>query len=241
MYALAFGRAAVRRTFPPQPAIHTMERTTTQSLAGAPLSTLFEAMRSPDSRTAEEAWGECYRQFHSRVWTRVYYVVRSIHWLKEPEEVAADVMGQVFLGLPDALRNYRENGRAEYWLMRVALRTALRQRESITGKWSGGKDRRPGAHPPPGRSMVAFDDVEEIMDLVDEAERDERMELRRRLDGWKGDPSKERWLEHVELFLEGYSHDEIAERIGITSHTSRTWLWKIRRELGEPASAGRRP
>jgi RNA polymerase sigma factor (sigma-70 family) len=208
-------------------------------IIGAPLSALFSMIRSADSELADEAWGECYRQYHEKVWTRVFYVIRSIPWLKEPGEIAADVTGQVFLGLPDALRNYEEAGRAEAWLMRIALRTALRQKESLTGNWAGAATPKQAsstnAPRAAGRVNIDLDGVTgEIMSHFEEVENDERLELSRRLDAWRGDPDKQRWLEFIDFFLEGYSHDEIAERLEITPKTSRTWLWKIRRALAEP-------
>jgi RNA polymerase sigma factor (sigma-70 family) len=202
-----------------------------------PLAMLFARMRAADRDVADEAWGEVYRRYRERVWARVYYVIRTVPWLREAREVATDVTTQVFVGLPAAVARYQDQGKAEQWLLRVALRTALRHRESLTGNWSGSK---PAAYvgQPGGRSYLDLDDaVHQIHELMDETERDERLELRRRLDAWRRDPSKDKWLALIDLFLEGYSHDEIAERLGITSGTSRTWLWKIRQQLAEAPAA----
>ncbi|MGE0440278.1 MAG: RNA polymerase sigma factor [Gemmatimonadales bacterium] len=47
---------------------------------------------------------------------------------------AEDVLQDVFVGLPEALASYREQGRLDAWLRRVAARTALmRQRQDRTG------------------------------------------------------------------------------------------------------------
>jgi RNA polymerase sigma factor (sigma-70 family) len=203
-----------------------------------PLAVLFARMRSPDHEVADEAWGEVYRRYRDRVWARVYYVIRTVPWLREAREVATDVTTQVFVGLPAAVARYQDQGKAEQWLLRVALRTALRHRESLTGNWSGRKPAS-GGGAAPTRSYLDLDDaVHQIYDLMDETERDERLELRRRLDAWRKDPGKEKWLALIDLFLEGYSHDEIAERLGITSGTSRTWMWKIRQQLAEAPAAG---
>ena len=57
----------------------------------------------------------------------------------EPREAAADVASDVFVGLPDAVQHYREEGRAEWWLKQIAVRTALRRREALTGRWASGR------------------------------------------------------------------------------------------------------
>lgn len=200
------------------------------------LSDLFAQMRDAgDAAAADDAWAEVYRRYHKKVWTRVYYVIRSIGWLREPAEVASDVTGQVFLGLPAAVARYQDIGRAEQWLMNIALRTALRHKESLTGNWSSGRaPRRDRAARGSGRSYLDIDDAAlQIGGIMDEVEADERFELHRHIDSWKGDPSKQRWVELVELFIAGYSHDEIAAKLQITPGTSRTLLWKIRQHLAE--------
>lgn len=203
----------------------------TDQLALAPLDELFRAMQSDDPSLIESAWGECYRRYNRKVWSTVFYVIRTIPWLKEPAEVSIDVTSEVFARLPDAVRHYSEVGRAEAWLMQIAVRGALRQKESITGAWSKKGNRR---------ITVEFDDktVDQITSSLEGDELDARLELTRRMESWSDDPAKSRWPEFVQFFLEGYGHEEIAERMGITAATSRTWLWKIRRDLGKSRSIG---
>ena len=199
-------------------------------LTEASLDELFRVMASDDAELSEAAWGECYRRYSQKVWSRVFYVVRTIPWLKEPAEVAVDVTSEVFARLPAAVRSYDEMGRAEAWLMRVAVRAALRQKESITGRWT--KKGAPGERAQ-GRVAVDLEDAtSRVVTLAETAESEARFELERCLEVWREDPAKERWIAFVELFREGYGHEEIAERLGITPATSRTLLWKIRRELG---------
>src|SRR6476469_6800410 len=69
---------------------------------GAPLGELLAALGAESGALREAAWGACYARYHPVVWTRVYYVLRSISWLQEPGEVAADVTSEVFVGLPEA-------------------------------------------------------------------------------------------------------------------------------------------
>ena len=200
-----------------------------EDLAHAPLETLFRAMQSDSAAEADLAWGECYQRYNKRIWSCVFYVIRTIPWLKEPGEVAIDVTSEIFARLPQTLGHYREVGRPESWLMQVAVRTAIRQKESLTGTWS-----KTGTT----RSSVDMNEVavQEIVGSMEADDLDARMELTRRLDEWRLDADKARWVDLVKLFLEGYGHEEIAERLGITAATSRTWLWKVRRELGRHRS-----
>jgi RNA polymerase sigma factor (sigma-70 family) len=190
-----------------------------------PLETLFRIMQTGNADEVEVAWGECYKRYNKKIWSCVFYVIRTIPSLKEPGEVAIDVTSEVFARLPQTLGQYREVGKAESWLMQVAVRTAMRQKESLTGAWSGTK---------PRRIYVDLDDTsaQEIAASMERDDVEARMELTRQMDEWRLDPEKTRWVDLVKLFLEGYGHDEIAKRLGISAATSRTLLWKIRRELG---------
>jgi RNA polymerase sigma factor (sigma-70 family) len=196
--------------------------------AEAPLEALFRTMQSGNPADVEIAWGECYKRYNRKIWRCAFYVIRTIQWLKEPGEVAIDVTSEVFARLPQTLAQYREVGRAESWLMQVAVRTAIRQKESITGSWAKSKAKRVSVE-------LNETAVQEIASSLEGDDVEARMELKRRVDEWRPDPEKSRWVDLVNLFLEGYGHDEIAERLGITPGTSRTLLWKIRRELGRSA------
>src|SRR5262245_40013656 len=63
------------------------------------LGQLLLAMKSADEGTREAAWEACYVHYWQLVWTRVFYVMRTISWLGEPREIAADVTSDVFVGL----------------------------------------------------------------------------------------------------------------------------------------------
>jgi RNA polymerase sigma factor (sigma-70 family) len=194
-------------------------------LQSADLAALFHGMQSSDPTEAENAWGECFRLYKAKVWSRVFFVLATIPWLKEPKEVAMDVTSEIFARLPKSVRHYREAGRAEPWLMRIAVRAALREKESITGMWSKKGSRRIGVE-------LNEETVAEIENLLEVEERDARLELSRRMEEWSADPEKATWIRFVTLFLEGYGHEEIAQQLGIAVGTSRTLLWKIRCELG---------
>ncbi len=201
-----------------------------------PLGQLLVLLRSEDAVARDQAWSACYRQYGKLVWTRVFYVVRTIPNEPDPRETTADIVSTVFLGLPSAARAYREQGKAEQWLKRVAIRTALRYKESTTGVWNSGvrREARENDATIPRRSVTLEDVVEEVSALLDDADQaDRRFEFRCRLDAWRADPAKSRWVRWVEMYCDGYSHEEIAAALGISAGGSRNWFKKITMALAE--------
>jgi RNA polymerase sigma factor (sigma-70 family) len=212
------------------------------------LGELLEAMRSGSPAVREAAWAACFERYHRMVWTRAFYVMRSIAWLAEPREAAADVASDVFVGLPDAVRQYRETGRAEWWLSQVTVRTALRRKEALTGTWVSGRTAAAGAADAPapddpggaggaGRSFVAFEETADgIVARHAAVEPEELLELQRRRDALRDSPDegKRRWHEFVELYLAGYDFKEIGARMGLTEGSARNWLCRIRKHLAQP-------
>src|SRR3954468_20004564 len=65
-----------------------------------------------------EAIAEIYRTHGQSLFALAYSITSS-------REDAEDVVHDVFLGLPEALRHYEERGSAEAWLKRVTARVAL--------------------------------------------------------------------------------------------------------------------
>jgi RNA polymerase sigma factor (sigma-70 family) len=210
--------------------------------ASAPLGELFRVMRSDDESMREAAWEACYQRCWQLVWTRVFYVMRTISWLGEPREMAADVTSDVFVGLPDAVKNYHDEGKPEQWLKRIAVRTALRKRESLTGRWSGGKSASESGSSdrPVGRSYIAYDETaEQIVQRLDDVDQEELMELERRREALRNSPdeTRRRWDQFLQLYIDGYDFREIGERIGITEASARNWLCRIRKHLAQPIAA----
>ncbi len=215
------------------------------------LGELLTTMRSESAAVREAAWAACYERYKQVVWTRAFYVLRSIAWLREPGEEAADVTSDVFVGLPDAVKHYREEGKAKWWLKQIAVRTALRRKEELTGRWATGKkpsrqaaegekshgERADHAATEKGRIYVSFDEtVDQIVERLDTAEREELLELGRRRDLLRNspDPTKRRWAEFLELYVAGYGFNEIGQRMGLTEASARNWLCKIRKYLAQP-------
>lgn len=134
---------------------------------------------------------------------------------RDPAE-AADVVHDVFVGLPAALAHYREQGQLVPWLRRVTARTVLmrsraRQRSQV----------RDGRYVAEHGTMAAATDGALS---VDDALARLPMSLRSVV---------------VLKELEGMSHSEIARTLGISATASRLRLWrgleKLRHLLGEDA------
>lgn len=211
------------------------------------LSELIGVMRSGSGAAQDEAWAECYRRYRQLVWSRVYYVVRTIPKIAEARELAEDVTSDVFVGLPEAVQHYHEDGRAEQWLKRVAVRMALRRKESLTGSWSSGRKSHGGAAEAPARAsgpvrrvQVSFDELaDQIVEELDAVQAEEVLELERRLDAMRTSPDElhHRWADFVDLYRAGFDYDEISRRLGITEGTARNWLCRIRKHLAQAPEA----
>jgi RNA polymerase sigma factor (sigma-70 family) len=210
--------------------------------ANVQLGQLLVAMCSESATVREAAWAACYEQYYRVVWTRVFYIVRSIGWLPEPGRVAEDVTSDVFVGLPEAALHYRDDGRAEWWLKQVAVRAALRKKESLTGLWATGKrpsERELSDGARAGRRAVSFDETaDQIVERLDAVDQEELMELRRRRQALRdsADPKKRRWDAFLELYVQGHDFKEIGARMGLTEASARNWLCNIRKYLARPVS-----
>lgn len=214
-------------------------------MADVPLGGLLTAMRSPVAAVREAAWAACYERYHTLVWSHALYVMRTVAWLAEPREAAADVASDVFVGLPDAVHRYREEGRAEWWLKQIAVRTALRRRAVLTGRWSAGQ-RTAGAgddgagHAPRERTYVPFQEAaDSLVARLDAVDPEELLELERRRAAMRAsdDAQHHRWDAFLELYIAGFTFEEIGARMGLTAGTARNWLCNIRKHLGRPAPA----
>ncbi|HEX7091907.1 MAG TPA: sigma-70 family RNA polymerase sigma factor [Longimicrobiales bacterium] len=120
---------------------------------------------------------------------------------------AEDVLQDVFVGLPDALARYEERGAFGAWIRRVAVRTslmALRRRSRRAHEPLAAAGGLAAAPPEPDRSVAA-----------------------RRAIAALPDPLR---VVFVLREVEGYSHAEIAELLGITRAASALRLhraWKL--------------
>ena len=199
----------------------------------ADLGHLLLQMRSESDEVREAAWAACYQGYRELVWTRVFYVLRTISWLREPREATEDVTSDVFVGLMDAARQYKEEGKPEKWLAQVAVRAALRAREKLTGDWKG----RHGSKAT--RRNVSFEDeAATIAAELDSVDRDELLELERRIAELRAsaEPKHQHWAEFIALYRDGYGYEEIGKRLNLTEATARNWLVAIRKHLASRSS-----
>ena len=117
---------------------------------------------------------------------------------------AEDIVHDVFVGLPEALERYEERGKVASWLRRLTVRRALTQR------------RRRRRYVPLEAGAVARDDH-----TID----------RTALEGaLRALPDKLRVV-FVLREIEGYTHAEIAELLGIRRGTSEVRLHRAMRAL----------
>jgi RNA polymerase sigma-70 factor, ECF subfamily len=114
---------------------------------------------------------------------------------------AEDVLHDLFLGLPEALRHYDERGKLEQWLRRVAARLALSRLRSASRR---GEVDIPDSLPITGPGTTP----------------EEKLTIERAVDEL---PAALRTVLVLKM-TEGYSHAEIATTLGITSRASEQRL-----------------
>jgi RNA polymerase sigma-70 factor (ECF subfamily) len=141
-----------------------------------------------------------YRRYGARVYRIAYRLTGR------PED-AEDVLQDVFLGLPEALRSYAARGSFAGWLHRVAARTALmRLRSARRRRETPLAASRPAL---PAAGVVDRLAIEAAMASLPEPLR----------------------IVFVLREIEGYSHAEIGELLGIRAGASKVRLHRARRAL----------
>lgn len=128
---------------------------------------------------------------------------RTAYRLTGSTDDAQDIVHDCFLGLPEALRHYDERGTLEAWLRRVVVRLTLMRRR--------------------GEMRRREDAVDAVAELAASERSDTDAELS---DVRKAINALPDSLRDVFILkqIEGYSHDEIAALLGISSGASRVRL-----------------
>ena len=144
-----------------------------------------------------------FRELYSRYTPRLMRIVGNV---LENDSESEDVVQETWLRASAALRTFRWGSALSTWLAAIALnraREVLRSRK----RWGGPSDSQELAAPVPSLS--------------------ERIDLERAVSML---PAGYRSV--YELYdVEGYSHDEIARRLGIAPGTSKSQLFHARRSL----------
>jgi RNA polymerase sigma-70 factor, ECF subfamily len=136
---------------------------------------------------------------------------RTAYRLSGNREDAQDVVHDCFVGLPEALRQYDEHGKLDAWLRRIVVRLVLMKRRSV--------DRRrevPYDATPPLASASRTDAAAELDDV-------------HRVVAALPTPLRDVF---VLKQIEGYTHDETARLLGISSGASRVRLTRALDALG---------
>jgi RNA polymerase sigma-70 factor, ECF subfamily len=168
-------------------------------------------------RQACEGNGSAVRTLYERYAPRVYAVVRRI---AGDDDLAQDYSQEAWIRAIRALPTFRGDARFSTWLHRIAVNAAL-QALRRTDTRSQRETTLPEAIPVyPGEGDTLLGGLlERAMDQLPEGMRQVLI------------------LHDVE----GYTHEEIAELLGVTSGTSKSQLFKARgkmRELLRPALSG---
>jgi RNA polymerase sigma-70 factor (ECF subfamily) len=126
------------------------------------------------------------------------------------EADAQDIVQEVFIGLPEALRAYREQGTFEAWLKRIAVRCTL--------MWMRGAERR------------AARDGQHVLDAAEHTlppDVGTRLTLARAIEQLSP-PLRTVFVLHD---VEGYAHAEIAQLLGVRTGTVQVRLFRARASL----------
>ena len=163
-----------------------------------PPAELISRVKSGDT----EALGEIYQRYSRSLMATAYRLTGNL-------ADAEDVLHDVFLGLPEALRQYDERGTAESWLKRLTARVAISRIRSRTRRRESRLAEEISNHP---RASVAANDDWLVQQAIDEL------------------PETLRTV-FVLKEVEGYSHSEIAATIGISVANSEVRLHRAIRAL----------
>lgn len=159
-----------------------------------------------------EALGRLYEEFAEGLYRTAYRLTRS-------SADARDVVQDVFVGLPEALATFEARGSLRGWMRTVTIRMALMRLRTQRRRREVSFSSVAFALHRPSRASVAVD----------------RLALERAVEGL---PESLRVV-YVLKELEGLSHREIGEMLGIREGASANRLYRARRRLRDLLSEER--
>ena len=158
-------------------------------------------------RRAREGDGDAIRELYRRYSPRVFAVVRR---LAGDDQLAEDWAQEAWIRAIRALPTFRGDARFSTWLHRIAVNSALHGR-----RW---RDRR-------AANEVALPVTLPMSERADESVL--RIAIERALDSLP-DGMRQVLVLHD---IEGYTHEEIADALGVTAGTSKSQLFKARARM----------
>lgn len=158
-------------------------------------------------RLAAEGDARAIRTLYDRYAPRVYAVVRRI---AGDDDLAQDYAQEAWIRAIRALPSFRGDARFSTWLHRIAVNAALQALRKA-------ETRRKHEGPAPEIVPVAPAHGDSLL----------RMRLERALDGLPEGMRRVLILHDVE----GYTHEEIGDVLGVTSGTSKSQLFKARAKM----------
>ena len=158
-------------------------------------------------RHACEGDGPAVRTLYERYAPRVYAVVRRI---AGEDDLAQDYAQEAWIRAIRALPTFRGDARFSTWLHRIAVNSALQalRKNDTRAKREAPMPEAVAVHPTEGDVLLG-DLLERAMDRLP-------------------DGMRQVLILHD---VEGYTHEEIGELLGVTSGTSKSQLFKARAKM----------
>jgi len=156
-----------------------------------------------------EGDGRAVKQLYDRYGPRVYAVVRRI---AGDDELARDYAQEAWIRAIRALPTFRGDARFSTWLHRIAVNAALQAARRVeTRRRHEGPVPEDVAMAPPAGDALLEQRLEKALDRLP-------FGMRQVL---------------ILHDVEGYTHEEIGEAIGVTAGTSKSQLFKARAKMRE--------
>ena len=160
-------------------------------------------------RQACEGHGAAVRTLYERYSPRVYAVVRRI---AGDDDLAQDYAQEAWIRAIRALPTFRGDARFSTWLHRIAVNAALQAVRKVENRVKKETPMPDGLAIAPERGDILL-----------------RTQLETALDGLPEGMRRILILHDVE----GYTHEEIGDTLGVTSGTSKSQLFKARAKMRE--------